>query len=159
MRSDEFINEIVKKIEDYRNVISNIGFSLPEAKQLTKKPKTLEEILHAIDVIIDSSKELNLIFENSPDSIFVADSEGVSLRINKAFESIAGMPRDQILGRNVTDVEREGIFRPSVCRLALNEKGASQFFNKSITAVISLSPAHLYSMKRENCTGSLPMLL
>jgi PAS domain S-box-containing protein len=118
----DFRNEIIKKIDEYRNVIGHLGFALPEAEQLKEKPQTLEEILEAIDIIIASSKELNQIFEYSPDSIFVADGEGRTLRINKSFERITKRPREQMVGRNVSDLEKEGIFKPSVCRLALNEK-------------------------------------
>ena len=122
MTFDEFYKEIIEKIEAYRQVISKIGFSLPENQQLTSTPTNFEETLRAIDIIINSSKELNQVFENSPDSIFVADGKGLTLRVNKSFERISNLPREEVIGRNVDDIERDGIFKPSVCRLALKEK-------------------------------------
>ncbi|MBR0597134.1 sigma-54 interaction domain-containing protein [Sinanaerobacter chloroacetimidivorans] len=122
MTLEEFYKEILDKIESYRHVIGKIGFCLPENQLLERKPSTPEEALKAIDTIINSSKELNQIFESSPDSIFVADGEGRTLRVNKSFERIAALSREEVLGRNVTDIEEEGIFKPSVCRLALKEK-------------------------------------
>lgn len=121
MTWEEFYREIVHKIEDYRESLNKIGFALPEKQALTGPPSSLEDVLAAVDVIMSSSKELNQIFEHSPDSIFVADDKGQTLRVNQSFERIAQLSRQAVMGRNVSDIEAEGIFKPSVCRLALKE--------------------------------------
>lgn len=120
--NDNLYDEILIKIEEYVRAIKKIGFSTPEQEKLAKSPKTQEELLAAIDVIIESSKELNDIFECCHSSMFVADSDGKTLRINKAFEKMVKLDRKDVIGRNVADFEEQGMFRPSVCLLTLKEK-------------------------------------
>ncbi|MCM3570591.1 sigma-54-dependent Fis family transcriptional regulator [Neobacillus mesonae] len=53
------------------------------------------------------------------DSIYIADKYGNTLWINHTSELICRVPREKLIGRNVKEVEKEGIFTPSVIRLAL----------------------------------------
>ena len=44
----DFRNEIIKKIDEYRNVIGHLGFALPEAEQLRKNPKRWKKFLRLL---------------------------------------------------------------------------------------------------------------
>jgi transcriptional regulator with PAS, ATPase and Fis domain len=79
-------------------------------------------MLETLQGILNCSKELNQVMKQSPTSIFVADSAGKAIRINRTFEYVAQMGRESLLGRTVNDIESDGIFKPSVCALALREK-------------------------------------
>ncbi|MCR4400871.1 MAG: PAS domain S-box protein, partial [Syntrophomonadaceae bacterium] len=62
------------------------------------------------------------IIESSFDGLYVVDGQGVTLRLNKAFERITGVSASEFLGRNVSDIEAEGIVSESVSSLVLKRK-------------------------------------
>ncbi len=55
-------------------------------------------------------------------SIFIADENGNVIWNNKCSEIGIGIQREKLKGKNVIDLERKGIFKPSIIRLALEEK-------------------------------------
>ncbi|KAB7707189.1 PAS domain-containing protein [Bacillus aerolatus] len=59
------------------------------------------------------------ILESIKDAIYIVDHEGTTLWMNSASEAMCRLPRKQMIGRNVRDLEREGVFNPSVSRMAL----------------------------------------
>lgn len=122
MNYEDFYKELQKLVESYLDVIQTIDFAWPERTSIPEKPRNPEELLYALNVIIDSSKELNQVFENSPASLFIADEMGRALRINKTFVDITDTNRQDMFGENVLDIEKKGIFKPSVCALTLREK-------------------------------------
>lgn len=120
---DKNLHEKIRlKVENYSKALENVGMAHYEKSRLPKNPETEEDLLAALDVIFQSSKELNFILEESPNSIFVCDAEGECLRVNKAYEKMVKMNKYEVLGKNVADLDAKGIFRPSVCWLTLKEK-------------------------------------
>lgn len=119
--SDILYDGLIRKVEEYRNAIKNIGFAESEYDTMEPDPQTPEELLETVCRIIETSKELNLIVEQSPSSIYVSDVDMNTLRINKSFEDMTGIKRSSLIGRNNNELEREDIFNPSVCSLALRE--------------------------------------
>lgn len=122
MTNEELFEVLKVKILEYKEVVDDIVFAWPERELLKNVPETPEEMVEILQGIFDCSKELNQVMEQSPSSIFVADSAGKTIRVNKAFEYIAQMERESLLGRNVNNIEDEGLFKPSACALALREK-------------------------------------
>ena len=116
------IEKLRKKYMEYLDAINNIGFASSEYDSLPKNPVDDEELIDAVSSIIDTSKELNLIVEQSPSSIYVADIDGKTLRINYTFEATTGLSREALLGRTTSSIEKDDIFQPSVCSIALKEK-------------------------------------
>lgn len=118
----ELYEKILKKIENYKKSLENVGFANYEMAQMRNKPQNEEELLHALDIIMNSSKELNYILEEAPNSFFVCDADAICLRVNKAYEKMVKMTKHEILGKNLSELDAAGIFRPSVCWLTLKEK-------------------------------------
>lgn len=114
-------NGLKQKVVEYSNAISDIGFAKVEYQALNHDPQSCEELLEAVCSIIDTSKELNQVIEQSPSSVYIADKELNTLRINNSFEQLTGLERDRILGGNTAELEKENIFSPSVCMLTLWE--------------------------------------
>ncbi len=57
-----------------------------------------------------SERRFRALFEASPDAIFVEDSEGNVLDVNPAAEALQGIPRERLVGMNVTElVPRKGV--------------------------------------------------
>lgn len=123
MIGGEIMNEkLLKKYKAYINAIGKLGFAKTEYDNLPKDPQTDEELIDAVCVIIDTSKELNLVIEQSPSSVYLADAEGKTLRINQCFSTTTGLDRELLLERNTADIEKDDMFSPSVCSIALKER-------------------------------------
>ncbi|MGK5509105.1 sigma-54 interaction domain-containing protein [Brevibacillus formosus] len=68
--------------------------------------------LSSVDRFID-------ILNTLADGIFIADAQGTTLWLNNASENLCGLPKAELIGQNVSDLEEMGIFSPSVTRLVL----------------------------------------
>ena len=66
--------------------------------------KAQQEIMKQLDAIIDSSY----------DGLWVCDSKGKVIRINSASEKINGIKADQVVGKKMEDLVREGLIDRSV---------------------------------------------
>lgn len=59
-------------------------------------------------------RELDAIFNNSFDGLWIFDGNGVSLRCNPAYERISGFPAQQLSGKHVSQLLAEGLLSRSV---------------------------------------------
>lgn len=64
------------------------------------------------------------IFNALADGIYISDAQGTTIWLNNASENLCGLPKSQLIGQNVADLESMGIFNPSVTRLVM-ESGKS----------------------------------
>lgn len=67
-------------------------------------------------------KHLEDILNSFFDGIYITDGQGITLAANKACSEMDGVSPKYVVGRSVYDLEREGIFRPSVTIRVLQEK-------------------------------------
>ncbi|MBN2897431.1 MAG: sigma 54-interacting transcriptional regulator [Clostridia bacterium] len=65
---------------------------------------------------------LDTIIESSYDGIFITDGAGNTLKVNKAYEKLTGIEREKLIGRNMNDLEQEGIVSKSASLIVLKEK-------------------------------------
>ena len=56
------------------------------------------------------------------DGIFVSNREGVTLRVNKAYEHLTGIKRDQLEGKSVRQLVKEGVFNRILNPVIVKEK-------------------------------------
>ncbi|MDR1857354.1 MAG: sigma 54-interacting transcriptional regulator [Desulfovibrio sp.] len=50
------------------------------------------------------------ILDALPDGVFITDPQGVTLRVNRMYEHLTGITLESVLGRNVRDLVKEGVF-------------------------------------------------
>ncbi|MFS8580394.1 MAG: PAS domain-containing protein, partial [Novibacillus thermophilus] len=62
------------------------------------------------------------IFNTLSDGIYISDARGKTLWLNDASERIIGRKREELIGRNVRELENEKVFYPSVTRLTLEKQ-------------------------------------
>lgn len=69
-------------------------------------------------------RELDTILDSIHDDILIADGSGRILKVSKSFEDVYGIDESEIIGQTVFEMERRGIFKPSVIARVLqtNEK-------------------------------------
>lgn len=66
-----------------------------------------------------SNDYLFSILNTISDPIYITDGTGRTLWLNKSSEIICGYPKEKLIGRNVNELEKEGVFNPSASNLAL----------------------------------------
>lgn len=69
-----------------------------------------------------SAWEFRSILDSISDAVFIDDSNGYAIWCNKACESLYEISNDDVNGMHVSELEREGIFSPSVATIVLAEK-------------------------------------
>ena len=82
--------------------------------------KIINEELYTLKKIVDFSS----------DEIYVTNGQGKTLIVNKAFEENSGVPKEKVLGKNVEELEKEGIFKPSVTKMVLEQKKQVSIFQE-----------------------------
>ncbi|MCL6479912.1 MAG: sigma 54-interacting transcriptional regulator, partial [Peptococcaceae bacterium] len=82
----------------------------------------LKSLYHKLETVQLLNRELEAIIESSSDGIFVADGEGVVLRVNKAYEQITGYSADRLIGKSMHQLIAEGLFERSVTLEAIYHK-------------------------------------
>lgn len=85
----------------------------------------------AIDEILEKNRDLNLIFDHSHDGIYVTDGEGNTLMVSPGTEKNFGVHSSDLIGKNVVDLEKKGIFRPSVARKVLEKRQRITSYQKT----------------------------
>ena len=68
--------------------------------------------------------------ESSYDGIYITDGKANTLMVNKGYESISGLKRQDMIGRNMRDLEEDGVISKSGTLLAL-ETGVSVTLEQS----------------------------
>ncbi|MEH7342414.1 sigma 54-interacting transcriptional regulator [Bacillus sp. JJ1532] len=89
--------------------------------------------------IEEKNLDLKSIFETTFDEIFVADSNGITLKVSSALEKILGIKAENIIGKSVYELEKERIFNPSVTRLVLESKEKVSVIQKTNNGRILLA--------------------
>ena len=116
-----FYIEMEKEIYKFQKAKSRIEKNNDENIVIDKK-LNITELINNLNQIYLWNKELNQAFENSPNAFVILDGKGNTLRVNKEFESITGIKKEEITGKNVREMEETGVYNPSVGLLVLKEK-------------------------------------
>ncbi|MEN6348447.1 MAG: sigma 54-interacting transcriptional regulator [Syntrophomonas sp.] len=82
----------------------------------------LEDLSRELKVVKELNEELDAIIDSSFDGLYITDKNGVTLRLNRSFEMISGVDGREFLGRDVADIEKEGIVSQSVSYQVLKQK-------------------------------------
>ena len=80
-----------------------------------------EELRHQIEEMQRLGKYLYEIIENNPDGIYITDGEANAILINKAFERISGLKREDLMGKNNRELVERGIIKRSCAVEALDQ--------------------------------------
>lgn len=70
----------------------------------------------------EATEDLNAIFEISKEIIVITDSNGTILRVSSSCQYIWGYSQTEIIGKNVYELEEEGVFQPSVAKMVIESK-------------------------------------
>lgn len=67
-------------------------------------------------------KDLESIIENTYDGLYITDGNAVTLRVNRSYERITGIKREEVVGRNMRELVASGVYNRSVTLEVLEKK-------------------------------------
>ncbi|WP_300161627.1 sigma 54-interacting transcriptional regulator [Solidesulfovibrio sp.] len=62
---------------------------------------------HFLDPV---ASHLDAILDSIEDGVFIADREGYALKVNAAYEQLTGMAKAELIGKNVEELKKAGLF-------------------------------------------------
>lgn len=89
------------------------------------------------------SKKLDAVIESSYDGIYITDGDANTLKINKAYERISGVKREEMIGSNMIQLEKEGYISESATLKVLKTKRIAtinQEFKTGKKALVTSTP-------------------
>lgn len=88
-------------------------------------------------------KMLETIIETSFDGIYITDDKANTILINKSYERITGLKREELLGQNMSDLVEEGVVSEATSFWVLKNKEpktVQQVFNTGKSALVTSTP-------------------
>jgi PAS domain S-box-containing protein len=80
--------------------------------------------------LTEENQELMAIFEGVHDGVSLSDKNGRIIRLNRGFERLSGIPRDEVLMRTAEHGEKVGLWSASATMRALETKKSVTFNNE-----------------------------
>ena len=139
------------KVEPLKKVNLNGRFFLSNRSPIKKAGKIvgavavlqdiseLESVSRELERFKELNKELDAIIDSSFDGLYITDGDGLTLRLNHAYERITGMNASEFMGKNVLEIEGEGIVSESVTALVLKRNEPVTISQEMRTGKITLS--------------------
>nr|WP_312579164.1 sigma 54-interacting transcriptional regulator [Sedimentibacter sp.] len=90
------------------------------------------------------------VIDSSFDGMFITDGVGNVLYLNSAYEKIASLKREDLLGKNMVDIEKAGIISKSATLIVLKKRkttSINQEFKTGRTALVTSTP--IFNEKNE----------
>ncbi|MFC4770286.1 sigma 54-interacting transcriptional regulator [Effusibacillus consociatus] len=81
--------------------------------------RIMQERLHEMKAVAD---ELDAIFQNSYDAIYIVDQNGITLKTNDAIERLTGIPKEYYIGKDLRYLEKRGVVQKSVSFEVMKQK-------------------------------------
>jgi len=93
--------------------------------------------------LMDMHNRLDRIIETSYDGIYITDGKGETLKVNKAYEKLTNIKREQLIGSSMRDLEKQGIISKSATLIALKNKAPvtlEQWINHEKKLLVTSNP-------------------
>ncbi len=123
-------NNKVVGIITHTDLINNL------VKRISKKCRDMKNVKLGL-------MELDSIIECSYDGIYITDGEANTIKINNAYERITGLKKAEVMGRNMKDLEKEGVISQSATLLVLKNRETTtiqQEFKTGVKVLVSSNP-------------------
>ena len=88
-------------------------------------------------------EKLHMVLETSYDGIYITDGDANTILINKSYERITGLKRENLLGRNMAEIVKEGVMSEVTSLQVLKNKETvtlNQMFNTGKSALVTSTP-------------------
>ncbi len=99
----------------------------------------LNKISVELDYVKELNKEMDAVIESFFDGLYITDGNGITLRLNKAFEKLTGVKASECIGRDVYELTGEGVVSESVSAMVLKTKKIETLVQETRNNHITLS--------------------
>lgn len=82
---------------------------------------------------IYEKEKMDILFQvmDNENDVTLTDGEGIVIRVSDSYEEHYGVTRDEVIGKSVFTLERQGIFKPSVTAVVLEKKRKATILQKN----------------------------
>lgn len=101
------------------------------SKFLNHLLETLIELLKQCSNFEEINHDLELIFLNSYDGISIVNDKGITVRVNPAMERLTGVKKEEVIGKDMRQLVKDGVFTDSVSLRVLENKEPTTIVQKS----------------------------
>ncbi|GGG19423.1 sigma 54-interacting transcriptional regulator [Paenibacillus abyssi] len=115
-------------IQPYSKSGASLGYMI-----MLMDASQLDEVTKELDAYKNLHTDLKAIFDISYDVIYVSDGNGITLRVSSASERLWGYKEEDLVGKSVYHLEKEGVYSPSVTRMVLEKKDRVSFLQTTKT--------------------------
>lgn len=117
------------------NLVSNIDPVMEDGAiagivSVFQDTSEIEAISRELDLFKSMKSWLDTIINSSYDGLWICDHEGNALMLNKASERINNVHADDVIGKNMKDLVKEGLFDKSVTLDVLEKKAPVTMMQK-----------------------------
>jgi PAS domain S-box-containing protein len=136
------VQKIFSSIEDIMSIIRNLQL---DTKLMEKFEDKYSSIVTDYNSFIDNYLDFREIADNLSDGIYISSGDGTTLFTNEAYLKSTGIQKNDIIGRNVGDIEKEGkLFKGSVTmdviRLKKPVNSIAKIINSNKDVLVSGKP-------------------
>ncbi len=137
--------EPLQRIEiNGRNFLSNRSPIIKDGKTIgavavLQDISEIEKISRELQIVTELHEQLDAIIESSFDGLYITDGQGVTLRLNKAFEMISGIKAHEFIHHDVEDIEAAGVVSQSVTKMVLQQRKPATIIQKYKTGRTALA--------------------
>jgi len=87
------------------------------------------------------AKRMDLLFSvmDNENDLTLTDDKGIVIRVSDSYEKNFHVTRDEVIGRSVDELERSGVFTPSVTAVVLQEKRRATIMQRNKAGVYGLT--------------------
>ncbi len=99
----------------------------------------LNKISAELTYVKNLNKEMDAVIESFFDGLYITDGNGITLRLNRAFEKLTGVKASECLGRDVYELTEEGVVSESVSAIVLKKRDIATLMQETKNNHITLS--------------------
>ena len=95
-------------------LISYFLFEVVSVLLVFQRISQMKSVFEQTFLFKELKKEINAVLEATHDDILISDGQGYILQVQSCFEKFYGVKAEEVLGKNVFELEKLGIFNPSI---------------------------------------------
>ncbi|TCO75205.1 sigma 54-interacting transcriptional regulator [Marinisporobacter balticus] len=103
----------------------------------------LQSVIDELNTVQQLSEKLDAVIESSYDGIYITDGQANTVKINKSYERITGVNREEMLDKNMLELEKSRCVSESATLRVLETKGTvtiHQKFRTGKNALVTSTP-------------------
>lgn len=114
----------------------------------------LVDKIHFLEKRLDHAEtDLNAFMSGTDDLVCISNGSGSKVRLSASSEKLYGIESKYLIGQNVKDLEKKGMYDPSATRIVIEEKKRFPLHRKQKQATLYWLQLFLFLMMRETLKG------